>query len=262
MRPECAVRCNACRAGGLAEIPRRRVASLDSPAKPTSGNPGPRKLSCHHSGTAVPTYTRIVRVSFEARNLVCLVGLPPNAFDFQRLEDEFNLEQPETRLSTPQAAAAQYAHFGILVAGGRVQFDPAATADEEVVRGVAAHLLQVVDPYRPTGVGFNGLARVEADEGENPVAALVDISEFAGRLDASGGEAGAKLVYPQSEGLTTFSIDPQEGNDRVWLSSVNRHYDGLPDETELAEVLDWFSTLDAGFVAQVETVVSAAETTP
>jgi hypothetical protein len=196
-----------------------------------------------------------MRTSFETRNVVCIAPFPPPALDLRSLEEELGLSRPQSQISNPQLAMAQYEEFQIIVAGGRVQLEPAMTADNEVVRRALDYLLGMVEPFHPTAVGFNAAASVDSDDGQDPTAGIVQLERLAEHFHVENGRGGFKFAYLHDGARWTISVDPQEGADQIWVVTLNRHYDQLPSGSDRSELLDWFASLDDAFVSQVDSLL-------
>jgi hypothetical protein len=117
-----------------------------------------------------------MRLTFAGRSVVALAAMPPAALDLGALERAAGLDRATTQVVNPQMAMADYGRVRILVVpDGRVQLEIQPKAARDVARRTATEVVRQAAVYAPRAVGFNGVVRIEIDEGDpDPVLSLVN----------------------------------------------------------------------------------------
>jgi hypothetical protein len=172
--------------------------------------------------------------------------MPPTAFDFEAFERAAELARPTTQVVNEQIALVEYGRIQVAVTpDGRVHLNTQPNANRDLIRRGTREVLRQVAAYAPTGVGFNGVTRVELEEGEpDPLLALLDEALIVERLGMPVTRRGLKLVYPSDEARVTLDIVPDENDVQVCVVQINRHYASLPDEEHLGAAISWFAALN------------------
>lgn len=209
---------------------------------------------------ADPSYNRFVRISLIGRNVICLASMPPEAFDFRRLEEVLAIGRPQTELSNPQVALADFERFRVLVAEGRVQIDVPPTATAALTqRGLEEVVRQAVN-YRLTAVGFNGLLRIDLEQDEpDPSTRFLDLSGAADQLGADSVRGGWKLVYRIDDARISLALEPDLNDERGWLGQINRHYEGQLQPDQLSQAIAWFEDLHSDPPSVIRPLLSTTE---
>jgi len=199
-----------------------------------------------------------MRLDFQGRNILCLSSMPPTAFDFGAFEQATGLDRAATLVVNPQLAIAEYGRVQIVITpDGRLQFAAQPNASRDLLRSAAGEVVCQVSPYAPTGVGFNGLLRIQlADDETDPLTALLDESIIVERLGVQVTQRGLKLVYPLDDARATVEIAPDEADAQASIAGINRHYSSLPADDALNDAISWFAALSDEFPALVRRLLA------
>lgn len=181
--------------------------------------------------------------------------MPPGALDLRALEDELDPGPVEVQVSDQQLAMGRYRQFGVSVNAGRLQLDTTKETEPETLRAAAAWVLSQVAPFKPTALGFNVVVAIAAEEGEDPVSALLDLGKAGERLGAEDGRGGIEVVFRRDGARWTIAVSPDAEDESFWTATQNRHHDTFPDE--LGDLLDWFVGLDRTYPAEIEKLLKA-----
>lgn len=211
---------------------RRPPHGLSAPSRPAS-------VGCRYT-------LATMRLDFAGRNVVCLSAMPPTAFDFEAFERATGLARPATQVVNAQLALVEYGRVQVVIPpDGRLQFNTQPNASRDLVRRGAGEVLRQASAYAPTGVGFNGLVRVELTEDESdPLKALLDESLIVERLGVQVTRRGLKLVYPLEEARMTIDVIPDEDDVQGSTLQINRHYSSVPGDGALDQAISWFAALN------------------
>jgi hypothetical protein len=187
--------------------------------------------------------------------MICLVLMPPSALDLRALEDALGPGRPETQVADQQLRMSRYPEFGVLLANGRLQLEATPASEATQLRAAAAYLLEKAAPFGPTALGFNAVAQIVTDEGEDPTAAFLDLAKIEERLGATDGRGGVEVGFHRDDARWTLTISPDSEDGRVWGATQNRHHEGFPADTD--DLLDWFVGLDESYPVQIEELLRA-----
>lgn len=192
------------------------------------------------------TYTGPVRWTFLARTVIVVVPMPPQALDPALLETALGLDRPRVQVANEQMALFEYDRLRLLATEGRVQLEfPNAQRDQ--VRRATEVVLEFLESFNPSAVGFNGVVRGEADSeiDQEPLRSVVHLEALAQRLATDTVRVGLKGIYPGEDGSRiTFSLEPDPSALEMWLVQVNRHYDGLPEGEARSRAISWLAAAD------------------
>jgi hypothetical protein len=179
--------------------------------------------------------------------------------DIRRIEEALRIGRPQTQVVNPQLGLLDFGQFRVLVTEGRLQIEvPPNAARSAARRGIQEALRQVAN-FQPTGVGFNGILRVDLDEDDgDPSRGFVDLDRAAQVLGAEP-RGGLRFVYPSDGARMTLSLDPDGANDRLWLFHLNRHFDSMPNARTRDRAIDWLQELDSELPRLAREVFAGAE---
>jgi hypothetical protein len=197
--------------------------------------------------------------------MVCLAAMPPMSLDLSAFEKATSLGRPAMQALQPQLAVADYGQVRLLVVLGQpsnqIQLEAPGNLDGDLCQRAGAEVIRQAAIHGGVrGVGFNGFARVTTDAQEqDPTLALLDTELINAGLGTAVTRAGVKVVYPIDDGLATLDISPLVEDNDQWLASINRHYQAIPDEDELARAFGWFADLNDGLVQIVRRLLNPTD---
>jgi hypothetical protein len=183
-----------------------------------------------------------MRVEFGGRTVVCVAAMQPMTLDLAALEREVELGRPTTQIMNPQLAIGEYDKLRVIVGpDGRVVAEMAPNIARDTCRRAAAEVIRQATPSALRAVGFNAIARIEAEGDEQPLAGVFDTAATATFLEEEPSRLGAKFVYPSDDaGRLTLEIAPDDDSPRTWLVNWNRHYT-VPDDAINERGLSWLA---------------------
>jgi hypothetical protein len=184
--------------------------------------------------------------------------MPADALDIDGVIQALQLGRPQTQVMNAQISLLDFGRFRLLVTQERIQVDIPLNASDDLIRRGLREVVRQVEPFRPTGVGFNGVVQVELAQGEqDPSRVFFDASDASERLGAPTGRGGWKLLYLEEGAQLTLSLDPVVGEDRVWLFQVNRHYAQTPAAADADAAIGWFQGLDEQLLGQARQLLES-----
>jgi hypothetical protein len=201
-----------------------------------------------------------MRTDFVARGVVCLAAMPPNGLDLAEFEDATGLERPVNQMINPQLAIVEYARVRLTIVLGQpsnqVQIEGHSSPNRDIWRRATVELIRQATPFAIRGLGFNGFARIEIEDAENPVADILNTELVNSRLDTRVTRAGVKLVYPLDSAQATLDISPAPDDQSAWTAAINRHYAVLPEPEMLERAISWSAALDHELPLTIRRLVS------
>jgi hypothetical protein len=202
---------------------------------------------------------RRMRLTWQGRNLISISSMPPVALELDRFAVETARGRATSQVTTPQLVLGDFDGVRIAAVETRQQIDLAPETSDQEASTLAGWLLDEVQRYRPTGVGFNAVIRLEVEGNDtDPVAQLVQREVAAGRLGIESARYGFKIVYRADSARVTLSIDPDVDDDRAWVASVNRHYNSPPQGDERAAAVEWFAASSHAFEDTIRELVAVS----
>lgn len=192
------------------------------------------------------------------RNVVCPVAdLSPSAFDVDAFGQQLDLGAGEDKVRLGDLSLTEWERVRLQILPDRLQLGLKEAADGELVRRAAETFLARVDALASGApIGFNAALLLTLEEGDaDPSEKLVNAAALAASLGGADGRGGLTLVYRDDVSRWWIELSPQPDQERSWTYDFNRHFAEFPEAGgDRDEVLDWFADIEAGLVAQLETI--------
>lgn len=186
--------------------------------------------------------------------------MPPVALELDRFASATGRSAATSQVTNPQVVLGEYRGVRILAVEGRQQIDFAAEASDNDATTVANWVLGEVERFRPSGIGFNAILRIENDAGDpDPAGQLIRRDLAAERLETEALRYGIKLLYLDESARITLSVDPDGDDDMAWVASVNRHYASSPEGEERTTALEWFAATSHAFERSIRELVATPD---